>query len=486
MLASTPIACGDDPPETSTSAAEGELDTAGGSGSTGSPDTGVPESTGISAGTGTTGDPGDTDGTVDDGNLTTGAAADSSGVGDTCEDGVHNGSESDVDCGGSSCAKCPDGNSCTSPEDCMGGSCNDGHCSSGFAACTFVDGSSDPVIVGMAANFYQGLTLQQAMAEYYTPGVSVAYSMGDGVVHTAVFGESNSAATLGPTTLFQAASMSKPISAVAYLMSDIVDATLDADIGPTIQDLLTLPYVVTPADLLSHTAGASGHGYGGYAPGQPLPSVDQIVLGSGPANHEPVSFSNPGPWDYSGPGYMVWQAWLERTIDGDLATFVHDKLFVPANVTRSNFGQPLSASEQDAACGYDPNLSGCANVYPELAAAGLWTTPSELTCLGNYLAAMHPDVLDRVTSHSEVVTGYPQRQGLGFMHRPANGVDESEGHFFEHGGANYGLCGHVAFFDDGRAVAAMDNSCEGGSPIAIGVLCRELSWPCAGPNLSAG
>jgi CubicO group peptidase (beta-lactamase class C family) len=292
---------------------------------------------------------------------------------------------------------------------------------------------------------------------------------------------------LSPNTLFQAGSVSKPVSSLAYLMADFADATLAVDIRPTVVGLVAPPYPITPADLLSHTAGTTVHGFGGYAPGLTLPTVDQIVQGMRPANSPAVGFGTPGSYDYSGGGYMLWNAWLERRAGASLPNFVRDTLLVPAGATRSSYQQPIAATEHDAACGYDSaRLPGyCRNDYPEYAAAGLWTTPHDLTCIAGYVATRRPDALTRVTSRSVAIPSYPQRQGLGLRHRPANGTTEAAGHFYEHSGVNYGFCTQLLFFTDGRAIATMDNACRGVSYAVASALCRELGWSCAGASLAA-
>lgn len=329
------------------------------------------------------------------------------------------------------------------------------------------------------------------MALHDTPGLSVAYRAANGDVRTAVFGDAHNASgdpgapPLSPTTLFQAGSVSKPVAALAYLMSDLAERTLDADVRPALAGLIELPRETTAAELLTHTAGASLHGFGGYPPGAPLPSIDDIVRGTPPANSGPITFETPGEWRYSGGGYMVWQAWLERTAHIDLPTFVRERLLVPAGASRSHFTHPLPRGERDAACGSDPARLGssCRFLYPEAAAAGLWTTPTDLACIAGYVATQRPDVLVRVASRAEVVPSYPQRQGVGLLHRRANGLNERDGRMFEHSGVNYGFCTQWLFFSDGRAIAAMDNGCRGAAFRAARALCRELGWTCAGANL---
>jgi CubicO group peptidase (beta-lactamase class C family) len=341
------------------------------------------------------------------------------------------------------------------------------------------------------------------MANNKVPGLSVAVRDKNGVVYAAVFGDANNKAfdgaapALSPATLFQAASMGKAVSALAYLKSPLAASSLNTDIRKMVAGNVVPPYAITPADLLSHGAGTTPHGFAtGYSETDPLPTTWQIVLGTSPANSPAVTFDplKTAVFQYSGGGYLLFQGWLEQASGKPLPAFVQDALFAPAGVTRSSFTQPLpSALEHDAACGRSPSLvaSGrCRKTYPELTAAGLWTTPAELACMVGYVTTRHPEILPIVTSRAlktDFDSGnYPQKMGLGLFHRPANGVDESTGHFFEHSGVNEGFLSQMVFFDDGRAIVAMDNgfAANGGiSGFSVRALCRELGWTCAGKSV---
>jgi hypothetical protein len=57
-----------------------------------------------------------------------------------CSDGVQDGIESDVDCGGGLCAACPKGSSCDVPSDCQSQLCTGGVCATPGTTYTFEGG----------------------------------------------------------------------------------------------------------------------------------------------------------------------------------------------------------------------------------------------------------------------------------------------------------------------------------------------------------
>lgn len=385
-------------------------------------------------------------------------------------------------------------------------------------SCMMIDGANFPAIQKVISGDWppnnKQQTLLQSMANSKVPGLSIAVRDIDGTVYTAVLGSANNqsdlnAPALSASTLFQAGSVSKGFTALAYLSSAFAANTIDVPINGTIDNLITMPdpksYPITSTDLLSHSAGTTPHGFLGYIPGVAVPTFADILANHiPPVNSSPITFSlaQKGIWQYSGGGYMIWQGWLEKTVQQSLNAFVHNQLFLPAGAKRSHFDQPLNAAEHDAACGYvgdgktTANGTGmvngdqvCRNTYPELAAAGLWTTSGDLACMLGYIASQHPEALARVTTRQFDISPYPQKVGLGFYHRPANGTNEIDGHFFEDSGVNVGFQTQTAFFNDGRAIVVMQNlQTPQKEPInlfAVRHLCQVLGWTCSGVQLAS-
>jgi len=124
-------------------------------------------------------------------------------------------------------------------------------------------------------------------------------------------------------------------------------------------------------------------GFRGYRYGEAVPSLVQILNGTPPANSPPVVVEAvPGSrFSYSGGGYEIAdQAVRDVTGDG-FAAFIHDRVLSPVGMTQSTYEQPLPSAWLDlAASGFYADgtpVPGGHHIYPELAAAALWTTPSD-------------------------------------------------------------------------------------------------------------
>lgn len=235
-------------------------------------------------------------------------------------------------------------------------------------------------------------TLAERMERYHVPGVALA-AIDDGEVSwaggygVAVAG----GAPVHATTLFQAASISKAVSAVAVLAlveHGVVD--LDADVNSQLRSWRlpesehTTEQPVTVRHLLSHRAGTTVPGFPGYPVGTVLPSAVDVLSGVNGASTPAVeSFARPGTvTQYSGGGSTIVQQLVTDVTGRPFADVVHELVLRPLGMVDSAFDQPLARSRAHrAASGHDgegrPTLGGHHD-YAELQAAGLWTTAVDL------------------------------------------------------------------------------------------------------------
>ena len=327
----------------------------------------------------------------------------------------------------------------------------------------------------------QGLdpwTLAELLDELGVPGVSVAV-IRDFEIHWAKgYGTADveTGAPVTPDTLFQAASISKPVAAMAALKAVELDAfALDADIN-TVLESWTLPMgewsggpAVTPRMLLSHSSGlGDGFGFPGYHPDDELPTVVEILDGRAPSNVGVVRMERApmSAYKYSGGGVTVMQLALEDALDEPFPAILDRLVLKPLGMTHSAYEQPLGP-ERDRQAARAHDRSGGArdakwHVYPELQAAGLWTTPSDLARLAievqRTLRGESQRVLSPVSMREMVRPVGVGDYAVGFRIEKIG-----QGWYFGHGGSNWGFrCDLIAHVAKGYGVAIMTNGDNGG------------------------
>ena len=232
-----------------------------------------------------------------------------------------------------------------------------------------------------------------ALVKHKVPGAGVAVVENYQIAWAEGFGRRATANDdpVQPTTRFQAASISKPVTALAMLtMVQKGELDLDDDVNKRLkswhlpENPIASGRMVTLRQLLSHTAGLSVHGFGGYAVDAPCPTLLQVLDGIPPANSTSVQIVvKPGyQFRYSGGGYCVVQQLAIDATGTPFPDFMKAQVLDPLAMEHSTYQQPLPADLVDqAAFGHRADGSlvpGNYHVYPEMAAAGLWTTPSDL------------------------------------------------------------------------------------------------------------
>jgi CubicO group peptidase (beta-lactamase class C family) len=233
------------------------------------------------------------------------------------------------------------------------------------------------------------LTLGEAMAALNIPSVSLALIDQDRVALARAYGEDAT-----PEALYQAASLSKFVAAVgAMRLVDEERLDLDEDVNARLTSWrvptngFDQGHPVTLRGLLSMTAGIGVPGFLGYEVGAPLPNLTQILYGTPPANSPPVTvIAEPGSaYAYSGGGYEIVEAAMQDTTKAPFPDLMDALVLKPAGMSRSTFVQPLPPDlKGEAASGHyadGKELSGGYHVFPEHAAAGLWSTPTDLANL---------------------------------------------------------------------------------------------------------
>ena len=311
--------------------------------------------------------------------------------------------------------------------------------------------------------------LDERLAELGIPGLSVAFASNGEIEWARAYGmadvSDNKPMTTGSYLL--AGSISKPLAAVRslQLVEDEV-FNLDDDVNDYLtswqvpDNEFTVTEKVTLRRILNHTAGLTVWGFPGYDKGDEIPSIVDVLDGKG--NTDPVRvFRQPGEaWQYSGGGYTVMQLAIEDTEDVDFAQSMKENVLEPMRMPGSTYENPLPNELHGiAATGYRENgdeVEGKWPIYPEMAAAGLWTTPSELIQYGIEIQRILQSGQDGILSYktvSEMLDAESDTHGLG---------PSVQDHTFGHGGADEGFRAQLfAWKDQPYAVAVMVNSDNG-------------------------
>jgi CubicO group peptidase (beta-lactamase class C family) len=337
------------------------------------------------------------------------------------------------------------------------------------------------------------MKLAERMAHYKVPGLSVAvindgkieWARGYGVVEK----EGDKSVTID--TLFLAGSISKPVAALAALrLVEQRKLNLDEDVNLKLktwkvpENEFTKEKKVTLRGLLSHSAGLTVHGFPGYAVDAPLPTLVQILNGEKPANTPAIRVDiEPGSrWRYSGGGYTVMQQLCMDVTGKSFPELTRELVLTPAGMRQSTYENPLPKSlEASAATAHRWNgdkVKGRWHIYPEMAAAGLWTTPSDLA---RYVI----EVQRALAGQSKILSREMARQMVTVQkgsHGLGPGLDNAgkESARFGHGGVDEGFEAlFTAYCDRGQGAVVMVNA-NRAIPLAeelIRAIAREYNWP---------
>ncbi|RCR67156.1 serine hydrolase domain-containing protein [Larkinella punicea] len=319
------------------------------------------------------------------------------------------------------------------------------------------------------------LNISDRMKQLRIPGLSIAV-IKDGKIEWVKgygFASQEEQRPVNENTMFQAASISKPLTALATLhWVEKGTFSLDTHINAYLKNWQvpdtkhTTTEKATLRQIMSHTAGLTVHGFRGYAANEEIPSIIQILKGEKPANSPAVLPDTvPGRiFRYSGGGYTVLQKALVDQLKKPFPTLMHETVLSKLGMHHSSYEQPLAERFRAlAATGYQINgkaLKGRYNTYPEMAAAGLWTSPSDLA---RYIIDVQQSLKgksNRLISKAMtelMLTKNLDLYGLGPMMQ-----NEGDSLLFIHGGSNNGFRSlYVAQAYHGNGVVIMTNSDNG-------------------------
>jgi CubicO group peptidase (beta-lactamase class C family) len=333
-------------------------------------------------------------------------------------------------------------------------------------------------------------SIEDRMRFYSVPGVSLAvindskieWAKGYGVLQT------DRPEPVTPETRFQAASISKPVSAMGSLaLVEQRKLSLDAPVNDDLrswklpENHLTRETPVTLRMLLSHTAGINVQGFAGYPAWAPIPSLDQILDGLPPSNSPKIRVEDPPGVSvkYSGGGMLVMQKLVEDTVDEKFTDYMREAVLRPLGMIHSTF--QIMQPTPGFATAHQSNgrpVVGRWHRHPESTAAGLWTTAADLARFIIELQESRVGKSNRVLSQTIVETmlaSQMETAGLGVF-IGGNGLARR----FTHSGANVGFRSlFIGFTEKGKGLAVLANSNSGDSLIAeiTRSVAMAYGWP---------
>ncbi len=324
---------------------------------------------------------------------------------------------------------------------------------------------------------YTHFSIYARLKFYNVPSVSIAV-INDGKIAWAKaygFADVEAGVPATKTTIYQAASISKTANAALVMrLAQRQVFSLDTDIRKYLktwtlpENIFSIGHTITVRNLLSHRAGIGVHGFKGYKPGTPLPSLNDILDGKPPANNELIKpEATPDKLvSYSGGGIMIVQKALEDILQKPYSSLITEEVLGPLHMNHSSYQQPLSSAlQRTAATGYNSHLNAIVGkyyVYPELAPAGLWSTPSDIAKL--IIAIQQSSISD----HAFLDKKYAK-----LMVTPVSDSDNTslgtfnykigEDAYFAHDGHNEGFtCVYYGSLNSGKGVVIMLNSDNNG------------------------
>ena len=338
------------------------------------------------------------------------------------------------------------------------------------------------------------------MARHNVPAASIAV-VRDGALlwaHTWGVSDLETGAPASETTRFQAASISKPVAAlIAIQLAEEGLLALDQPLNAQLTDWQIPPHAwsasnpVTLRQVLAHAGGLSVHGFPGYASSEALPDLRDIVNGTGNANTAAVQVvQQPGhQWRYSGGGYSVAQLAIENATEATLAELADSRVFGPAGMDRSTFrlsgamADPTDYARAHATSQSVP-VEGHSHRYPESAAAGLWTTPTDLARLALVIIQSNQE-LEGAPWSAFTVSPMLSPHPMGGEAETSNQAlgpglsQEDDGLVFGHGGSNHGFRAHWFAYADGRGGAAIMTNADNGQLLIdeiLSALANTYGW----------
>jgi len=333
----------------------------------------------------------------------------------------------------------------------------------------------------------------EQMAMRHIPGLSLAIVENGKIIASRAYGVtdrgSNKIVTLN--TVFQAGSISKSVAAFGALhLVEDGKLSLDTDVNASLKSWKLPPSEYTSAvpvtlrGILSHTAGLTVHGFPGYDADSSMPTLVQVLNGTPPTNTAAIrSDMTPGTkWRYSGGGYTIMQQMMIDVTGRSFPDYMQRTVLGPLEMRQSSYEQPPRGELASLTAAGHYREGGIVHkrwhVYPEMAAAGLWTTPADLARFAIGVQQAYAGKSSKVISQAmakQMLTEQKDNDGLGvFLEGTGKNL------WFSHNGRDEGFDALLnAAAETGQAVAIMINANDNSGAVSriAAFVAKKYHWP---------
>ncbi|MBL9096964.1 MAG: beta-lactamase family protein [Alphaproteobacteria bacterium] len=342
------------------------------------------------------------------------------------------------------------------------------------------------------------MNIADRMARYAVPGASVAVMRNGRLAWSGAYGVRRAGgAPVTPSTVFQAASLSKPLTALAALrLADAGVVELEGDVNARLHNW-RLPFAakvppqpITLSQLLSHTAGVSVEGFPGFKSDEKRPTLRAILDGAPEAKTPRIEVSEePGPPRYSGGGYMVIEQLIEDLTRTNFTSHMKRSVLDLIGMQSSTF-EPIPPPQLAADIASGHSWHGRLHdedwlIYPQHAAASLWSTATDLALFLRALVAIYrgaPGALVKRKATRDMQSYIDSIMGLALETEHA----VQDGQPITHSGWNTGYRSFIIVFPNtGDGVAVLTNA-DRGNDLAMEIVraaARVYGWPTFAPIL---
>jgi CubicO group peptidase (beta-lactamase class C family) len=330
---------------------------------------------------------------------------------------------------------------------------------------------------------FEGWNIIERMRYYKVPGATIAVIKDFKIDWAKGYGLADTLKKIPVTTetMFSAGSISKFLMAVTALkMVESKQIELERPINnyltswKIVENDFTRKSSITLRLLLSHSAGTSQASYFGFTPTQPLPTIVEILSGAKISETRPVAVnSEPNKeFRYSGGGSMIAQMALMDISKLSFSDLTQQILFDKLGMRNSTFEQPIPekfVKQSSWAYSSASWFKGMTYVYPQQAAAGLYTAPTDLakffidvqkSYIGKGRVLSKATAKQMLSPQQNVSDGsYKEQIGIGpFLIQRTDNKDP-DGVYFEFTGVNAGFLAYgIASVTNGNGVIIMLNS----------------------------